>query len=168
MCAENSVPYRPPLGADLKDALVVREQITAATLHIIFLSEIWRHLWHNLIFGECSHLTHVCVILVAPIFSLRHPTKCSGRFGCERVFRTDCDCVRVYIHLFAQRYPACVRPTGVARLSIVEVNKNPSLTKREQTAAVCSGFPNKHSTSRATDRDRQTERERERETGSQD
>ena len=70
--------------------------------------------------------------------------------------------VCVYIHLFAQRYPACVRPTGVARLSIVEVNKNPSLTKREQTAAVCSGFPNKHSTSRATDRDRQTERERER------
>ena len=41
MCTENSVPYRPPLGADLKDALVVaREQITAATLHIIFLSEI--------------------------------------------------------------------------------------------------------------------------------
>lgn len=113
---------------------------------------------------QCSHLTHVCLIHVAPtlISSLRHPTKCSGRFGCERVFRTDCECVCVYIHLFAQRYPACVRPTGVARLSIVEVNKNPSLTKREQTAAVCSGFPNKHSTSRATDRDRQTERERER------
>lgn len=68
-----------------------------------------------------------------------------------------CECVSdrlwmcVYIHLFAQRYPACVRPTGVERLSIVEVNKNPSLTKREQTAAVCSGFPNKHSTRRATD-----------------
>lgn len=67
----------------------------------------------------------------------------------------------VYIHLFAQRYPACVRPTGVERLSIVEVNKNPSLTKTEQTAAVCSGFPNKHSTRRAVD-ERETLRGRER------
>lgn len=57
----------------------------------------------------------------------------------------------VYIHLFAQRYPACVRPTGVVQLSIVEVYKNPSLTKREQTAKVCSGFPSKRSTRRAAD-----------------
>lgn len=65
--------------------------------------------------------------------------------------------MRVYIHLFAQRYPACARPMGVERLSIVEVNKKPSLTKREQTAAVCSGFPNKHSTRRAADGRRQRE-----------
>lgn len=72
----------------------------------------------------------------------------------------------VYIHLFAQRYPACARPTGVVRLSIVEVNKNPSLTKREQTAAVCSGFPNKHSTRRAADSgETDGERERDRERG---
>lgn len=57
----------------------------------------------------------------------------------------------MYIHLFAQCYPACVRPTGVTQLSIVELYKNQSLTKREQTAAVCSGFPNKHSTRRAAD-----------------
>lgn len=70
--------------------------------------------------------------------------------------------MNVYIHLFAQRYPACVRPTGVVRLSIAEVNKNLSSTKREQTAAVCSGFPNKHSTRRAADSgERQRGRERE-------
>ena len=76
------------------------------------------------------------------------PTVCTGvnRTQVGSMFGTDCECVCVYIHLFAQRYPACVRPTGVAQLSIVEVYKNPSLTKREQTAAVCSGFPNKHST----------------------
>lgn len=57
----------------------------------------------------------------------------------------------VYIHLFAQCYPACVRPTGVTQLSTVELYKNPSSTKREQTTAVCSGFPNKHFTRRAVD-----------------
>lgn len=71
--------------------------------------------------------------------------------------------MRVYIHLFAQRYPACARPMGVERLSIVEVNKKPSLTKGEQTAAVCSGFPNKHSTRRAEGWPRRRERGRERE-----
>lgn len=73
--------------------------------------------------------------------------------------------MRVYIHLFAQRYPACARPMGVERLSIVEVNKKPSLTKGEQTAAVCSGFPNKHSTRRAEGWPRRRERGRERERG---
>lgn len=68
----------------------------------------------------------------------------------------------VYIYLFAQCYPACVRPTGVTRLSIVEVYKNLSLTKREQTATVCSGFPNKHSTRRAVvSGERRKERQRE-------
>lgn len=71
--------------------------------------------------------------------------------------------MRVYIHLFAQRYPACARPMGVERLSIVEVNKKPSLTKGEQTAAVCSGFPNKHSTRRVEGWQRHRERGRERE-----
>lgn len=96
------------------------------------------------------------------IFSLCPPTMCSGWFGRRlRACFGQIVNVSVYIHLFAQRYPACVRPTGVARLSIVEVNKNPSLTKREQTAAVCSGFPNKHSTRRATDGgERQRERDR--------
>lgn len=69
--------------------------------------------------------------------------------GRERV--SDRLCEYVYIHLFAQCYSACVRPTGVVRLSIVEVNKKLPSTKREQTAAVCSGFPNKHSTRKATD-----------------
>lgn len=51
----------------------------------------------------------------------------------------------VYIYIFAQCYPACARPTEVKQLSIVEVYKNGSFTKREQTAMVYSGFPNKHS-----------------------
>lgn len=112
---------------------------------------------------QCSHLTHACLIHVAPNSSLLSVTPQSAPGdSVVSVFFGQIVNVCVYIHLFAQRYPACVRPTGVVRLSIVEVNKNPSLTKREQTAAVCSGFPNKHSTSRATDRDRQMERERER------
>lgn len=54
-------------------------------------------------------------------------------------------------------------------MSIVEVHKNPSSTKREQTASVCSGFPDKYSTRRAGnggetegERGRKMERERER------
>jgi len=98
---------------------------------------------------------HIPLVIACVLFPLIDP--CS-RFiprdvrGCERVWDRLGLCV--YIHVFAQRYPACVRPTGVERLSIAEVNKNPSSTKREQTATVCSGFPNKHS--------RRIERERER------
>lgn len=51
----------------------------------------------------------------------------------------------VYMYIFAQCYPACTRPTEVKQLSTVEVYKNGSLTNREQTAMVYSGFPNKHS-----------------------
>lgn len=100
---------------------------------------------------------HICIIykvcfpLCNSSFSLS-THKCAlvdSDEGYERV--SDRLRMSVYIHLFAQRYPACVRPTGVVRLSIVEVNKNPSLTKRGQTASVCSGFPYKHSTRRATD-----------------
>lgn len=51
----------------------------------------------------------------------------------------------VYTYIFAQCYPACAKPTEVKQLSTVEVYKNGSFTKREQTAPVYSGFPHKHS-----------------------
>lgn len=75
------------------------------------------------------------------------------------MFGTDCECVYTYLYSIIQ----LVRPTGVVRLSVVEVNENRWLTKTEQTAAVCSGFPNKHSTRRTTERQRCQEGEREKE-----
>lgn len=49
--------------------------------------------------------------------------------------------VRVYTSIFAQRYPACARPTALRRLSTVEVHKNVVLTKREQTLWFTQDFP---------------------------
>lgn len=64
---------------------------------------------------------------------------------CARVHELVPEIASVYTYIFAQCYPACMRPTEVKQLSTVEVYKNGSFTKREQTAVVYSGFPNKHS-----------------------
>lgn len=69
-------------------------------------------------------------------------------------------CTCTYLHSVIQLVWG---PTEAAQLSIVEVYKKPSLTKGEQTAVVCSGFPNKHSTRVETHGRGEKERVREKE-----